>query len=50
MKAAVLREFNKDLSIEDLIVPQLKEGQVLVDIKFTGICGAQINQKKRNKD
>ena len=53
MKAAVLREFNKDLSIEDLIVPQLKEGQVLVDIKFTGICGAQINQKKGikiNKD
>ncbi len=53
MKAAVLREFKKDLSIEDLVVPELKEGQVLVDIKFTGICGAQINQKKGikiNKD
>lgn len=46
MKAAVLREFNKELLIEDLIVPKLKKGQVLVDIKYTGICGAQVNQKK----
>tara|TARA_A100001011_G_scaffold228775_1_gene236929 strand:- start:14236 stop:15279 length:1044 start_codon:yes stop_codon:yes gene_type:complete len=46
VRAAVLREFNKDLTIEDLTIPELKKGQVLVDIKFTGICGAQINQKK----
>jgi S-(hydroxymethyl)glutathione dehydrogenase/alcohol dehydrogenase len=49
LKAAVLREFNKDLVIEDLKVPDLMEGQVLVDIKFTGICGAQVNQKKGTK-
>lgn len=46
MKAAVLREFNKDLEIETLDIPALGEGQVLVDIKFSGICGAQVNQKK----
>ena len=46
MKAAVLRKFNEDLVIENLIVPELMEGQVLVDIKFSGICGAQVNQKK----
>lgn len=46
MKAAVLRKFNEDLVIENLVVPELMEGQVLVDIKFSGICGAQVNQKK----
>ncbi len=46
MKAAVLKEFNKDLEVETLTIPDLQEGQVLVDIKFSGICGAQINQKK----
>lgn len=46
LKAAVLREFNKNLEIETLDIPDLTEGQVLVDVKFSGICGAQINQKK----
>tara|TARA_A100001015_G_C15039624_1_gene738746 strand:- start:1898 stop:2926 length:1029 start_codon:yes stop_codon:yes gene_type:complete len=46
LKAAVLKEFNKDLEVETLTIPDLQEGQVLVDIKFSGICGAQINQKK----
>ena len=46
MKAAVLRKFGENLEIEELLIPDLDKNQVLVDIKFTGICGAQINQKK----
>lgn len=46
MKAAVLTSLNKDLEIIDLKIPELKRGQVLVDIKASGICGAQLNQKK----
>ena len=46
MKAAVLTNFNNDLEIMELEVPELKKGQILVKIKAAGICGAQINQKK----
>lgn len=46
MKAAVLKNFDQNLEIEELEVPELTRGQVLVDIKFSGICGAQINQKR----
>ena len=46
MKAAVLKNFNTDLDLEELDIPDLKKGQILVDIKYSGICGAQVNQKK----
>jgi S-(hydroxymethyl)glutathione dehydrogenase/alcohol dehydrogenase len=43
-KAAVLVESRKPLVIEELEVPVLKYGQVLVKIICSGICGAQINE------
>ena len=43
-KAAVLSEINKPLNIEELIIPELKEGQVLVKIAYSGICHSQINE------
>ncbi len=43
-KAAVLVESKKPLVIEELEVPVLKYGQVLVKIICSGICGAQINE------
>jgi len=46
LKAAVLKNFNTDLDLEELDIPDLKKGQILVDIKYSGICGAQVNQKK----
>lgn len=46
LKAAVLKKIGADLEIEELNIPELSRGQILVDIKFSGICGAQINQKK----
>ncbi len=46
MKAAVLTSLNSDLEIIDLTIPELEKGQVLVKVKATGVCGAQLNQKK----
>ena len=42
MKAAVLREIGKPLSVEEISLPGLGVGQVLVQIKASGICGAQL--------
>jgi S-(hydroxymethyl)glutathione dehydrogenase / alcohol dehydrogenase len=43
-RAAVLYQQNTPLVIEELEVPPLKRGQVLVKILYTGICGAQYNE------
>lgn len=48
-KAAVLRGINKPLSIEELEVPVLKRGQVLVKIKSSGLCGSQLNEMLGNR-
>ncbi len=49
MKAAVLFETNKPLEIQELSLPELKPGQVLVKILCTGICRAQLNEMKAHK-
>ena len=46
MKGAVLIETNKDLSILDLEVPELKSGQVLVEIAYSGLCRSQLMEIK----
>jgi len=43
-RAAVLYENNKPLVIEDLKIPELKPGQVLVKIVYSGICHSQLNE------
>ncbi|MFC1909221.1 zinc-binding dehydrogenase [Chloroflexota bacterium] len=43
-KAAVLYEINKPLIIEDLEIPELKPGQVLVKIAYSGVCHSQLNE------
>lgn len=40
--AAVLRETGKELSIERLIAPELKQGQVRVKIHYSGVCRSQL--------
>lgn len=42
--AAVLHEINKPLVIEELEIPKLKRGQVLVRMLATGVCRAQYNE------
>ena len=45
MKAAILTENNQPLIIDQIDLPdKLEFGQVLVDIHYSGICGAQINE------
>lgn len=45
MKAAILAESKKPLVVAQLELPEVLEcGQVLVQIHYSGICGAQINE------
>ncbi len=44
MKAAILVENNQPLQIADLKMPPLSFGQVHVQVHYSGICGAQINE------
>ncbi len=48
-KTAVLYESGKPLVVEELEIPELKEGQVLVKIFYSGICHSQINEIKALK-
>ncbi len=45
-KAAVLYEIGKPLVIEEVEIPELKEGQVLVKILYSGVCHSQLNEIK----
>lgn len=45
-KAAVLYEINSPLVIQDLDIPELKAGQVLVKIAYSGVCHSQLNEIK----
>jgi len=40
--AAVLVETGRPLAVTDLEIPELKPGQVLVDIAFSGVCRTQL--------
>jgi len=42
--AAILKKANEPLSIEELTIPELKPGQVLVEIAYSGICHSQLNE------
>ena len=45
MKAAVLYETGKDLIIkEDIEIPELKKGQVIVKLAYSGVCHSQLNE------
>ena len=43
MKAAVVREFGKLLTIEDVPIPQPGPGQVLVKVRACGVCGTDLH-------
>src|ERR1700682_5190785 len=40
--AAILVETGKPLVIEDLEIPKLQPGQVLVEITYSGVCHTQV--------
>jgi S-(hydroxymethyl)glutathione dehydrogenase/alcohol dehydrogenase len=41
-EAAVLAETGKPLQIQELTIPDLRPGQVLVDVKYSGVCHSQL--------
>ncbi|MBC8740380.1 alcohol dehydrogenase AdhP [Paraburkholderia sp. UCT31] len=43
MKAAVVREFGKPLVIEEVTVPEMGPGQILVKIAATGVCHTDLH-------
>ena len=45
MKSAILTESNKPLVVADVDLPKdLKFGQVLVKVCYSGLCGSQISE------
>jgi S-(hydroxymethyl)glutathione dehydrogenase/alcohol dehydrogenase len=44
VKAAILTEIGKPLTVADVLVPTLDVGQVLVRVDYAAICGAQLNE------
>lgn len=50
--AAILVETNQPLQIEEIQIPPLQEGQVLVEITYSGICRTQLLEAlgKKGKD
>ena len=43
-KAAILVEQKKDLVVDEIEIPKLETGKVLVEIKSTRICGSQLGE------
>lgn len=43
MKAAVVREFKKPLSIDEVPLPEVRQGQILVKIKACGVCHTDLH-------
>ena len=43
-KAAILVEQNKELVVDEIEIPKLEHGKVLVEIKSTRICGSQLGE------
>ena len=43
MKAAVLKELKRPLSVEDVLLPELGYGEVLVRTRACGICGTDLH-------
>ena len=39
-----MHEINRPLRIEKLIIPELKAGQVLVKVAYSGVCHSQLNE------
>jgi len=43
MKAAVINEFNQELEIKEIPVPELAYGEILVKIKACGVCHTDLH-------
>lgn len=48
-RAAVLEGISEPLVLRELDIPDLRPGQVLVEIKYSGICQSQLNEWRGRK-
>ena len=46
LRAAVLRQIGQELSVEDLKTCPLTTGQVLVRMRYSGICRSQLMEQQ----
>src|SRR6266496_257532 len=44
VRAAILETLNQPLIVDAVEIPPLEVGQVLVEVRVSGICGAQLNE------
>ena len=42
--AAILVQTKKPLVLDEIEIPKLRAGQILVKIHYSGICGTQLNE------
>ncbi len=47
-KAVVLRKFNQPLEMEEIAIPELKTGEVLVKMTAAGVCGSDAHMWRGN--
>jgi len=47
--AAVLVELGKPLELVDLTIPQLKPGQALVEVAYSGVCHTQVGEARGHR-
>ena len=45
-RAAVLCKTGQALELLELTIPELKEGQVLIEMRYAGLCHTQLNEIK----
>lgn len=45
-KAAILVQTGRPLELMDLTFPELKPGQVIVDVAYSGVCQTQLNEAR----
>jgi S-(hydroxymethyl)glutathione dehydrogenase/alcohol dehydrogenase len=45
-QAAVLYELSQPLRLEELTIPSLKPGQVLVEVAYSGVCHTQLSEAR----
>ncbi len=48
-QAAVLFETGKPLRLLELAIPELRPGQVLVEVAYSGVCHSQLNEVRGHK-
>lgn len=50
MKAMVLREYNQPLRLEDVAIPTIGAGELLVHVKACGVCASNLKYAKEPAD